>query len=183
MRDFYSLMPEKTIHLLLRHIGYPLALGLCLLLVWRCEKDDICVDGDTPLLVVRFFDSENPDAPKSVISLRVLGLGQENPVNTFTDRSTLDSIAIPLRPGETETTFVMILDSADEEGLETGNPDTVRFNYTTGEVFISRACGFVAQYEGLQSQLQTGAENWIRNIEVDNPSVQNQDSTHVSIFY
>jgi hypothetical protein len=182
MREFFP-MPKTALPLLLRRIGYPFALGLCMLLTCRCEKDDICVDGDTPLLVVRFFDSENPGNPKSVISLRVLGLGQENAVNTFADRSTQDSIAIPLRPGETETTFVMIQDSADEEGLETGNPDTVRFNYTTGEVFISRACGFVAQYEGLQSQLQAGSGNWIRNIEVDNPLVINQDSTHVSIFH
>jgi hypothetical protein len=162
---------------------YPLVIGLCMLFLGGCEKDDICVDGDTPLLIIRFLDSENPENPKSVNQLRILGLGKEEAVDTFLDRSTLDSIAIPLRPGETETTFIMIRDSGDEDELETGNPDTVRFDYETREIFISRACGFIAQYEGLESQLQTGSENWIQNIEVENASVQNLDSTHVSIFH
>ena len=122
-----------------RSVGYALASGFLLLLSWGCEKDDICVDGDTPLLIIRFFDSENPENPKSVNRLRVAGLGREQAVGTFSDRATLDSIAIPLRPGETQTTFIMILDSADEEELETGNRDTVRFDYETREVFISRA--------------------------------------------
>lgn len=157
--------------------------SLSLMLLGGCEKDDICVDGDTPLLIIKFFDAENPLDAKSVNRLRVLGLGKDEAVDTFTDRSTLDSIAIPLRPGETETTFIMILDSQDDEEQEIGNPDTVRFDYQTREVFISRACGFVAQYDELESQLQTGSENWIQNIEVEYTSVQNLDSTHVSIFH
>ncbi|MGB5314932.1 MAG: DUF6452 family protein [Robiginitalea sp.] len=148
-----------------------------------CEKDDICVDGDTPLLIIKFLDDENPDNAKNVNQLRVLGLGKDEAVDTFLDRSTLDSIAIPLQPGETQTTFILIQDSEDEEEMEIGNPDTVRFDYATREVFISRACGFVAQYENLESELQQGSENWIRNIEVENTSVQNLDSTHVSIFH
>jgi hypothetical protein len=148
-----------------------------------CEKDDICVDGDTPLLIIKFLDDENPEDSKNVNQLRVLGLGQDDVVDTFADRTTLDSIAIPLRPGETQTTFIFILDSADEEELEIGNRDTIRFDYNTREVFISRACGFVAQYEDLESELQEGSENWIRNIEVENAFVQNPDTTHVSIFH
>lgn len=162
---------------------YASAFSLSFLLLWGCEKDDICVDGDTPLLIIRFFDVDNPENPKSVNQLRVFGLGKDEVVDTFTDRSTLDSIAIPLRPGETETTFIMILDSEDDQEMEIGNPDTLRFDYQTREVFISRACGFVAQYEGLESALQTGSENWIQNVEVENALVQNLDSTHVSIFH
>ena len=148
-----------------------------------CEKDDICVDGDTPLLVIRFFDSTEPGTPKAVDQLRVIGLGNEDPVPTFTDRSSLDSIALPLRPGETETAFILIRDSQDEEGVETGNPDTLRLSYSTREEFVSRACGFIANYEELEGELQTGSENWIQSIEVDTTSVQNQDSRHVSIYH
>jgi len=157
----------------------------CLLLfgLLGCEKDDICVDGDTPLLVIRFFDSTQPETPKAVDNLRVIGLGNGDPVPTFADRSSLDSIALPLRPGETETTFILIRDSQDEDGVETGNPDTLRLNYVSREAFISRACGFIANYEDLESQLQTDSENWIQSIEVDTTSVQNQDSRHVSIYH
>ena len=160
-----------------------LVYGLCAVALGGCEKDDICVDGDTPLLIIKFLDDENPEDSKNVNQLRVLGLGQDDVVDTFADRTTLDSIAIPLRPGETQTTFIFILDSADEEELEIGNRDTIRFDYNTREVFISRACGFVAQYENLESELQEGSENWIRNIEVENAFVQNPDTTHVSIFH
>lgn len=157
--------------------------SLLLFMLVGCEKDDICVDGDTPLLVIRFFDSARPETPKAVDKLRVIGLGNGDPVPTIADRTSLDSIALPLRPGETETTFILIRDSQDEDGVETGNPDTLRLDYVTREAFISRACGFIANYEGLEGQLQTGSENWIQSIEVDTTSVQNQDSRHVSIYH
>ena len=165
--------------------SFALVCSLYALALIGCEKDDICVDGDTPLLIIKFYDNENPDNTKSVNRLRVLGLGQDDAVDTFSDRTTLDSIAIPLRPGETQTTFILILDSEDddEDEMEIGNRDTVRFDYISREVFISRACGFVAQYEDLESDLQEGSENWIRNIEVENAFVQNLDSAHVSIFH
>lgn len=157
--------------------------GLLLIWVVSCEKDDICVDGDTPLLVIRFFDSAQPDNPKAVSQLRVIGLENGNPVSTFADRSSPDSIALPLRPGVEETTFILIRDSQDEDGVETGNPDTLRLTYLTSEVFVSRACGFIANYEELDGQLENGSDNWIQTLEVDTTSVQTQDSRHVSIFH
>ncbi len=160
---------------------------LCFLgfvLIFSCEKDDICVDGDTPLLIIRFYDAADTTQFKSVSSLRVIGLGQETPVDTFTDRSTLDSIGIPLRINEISTGFQLILDSADDDDeLETGNSDTLNFNYTTQEVFVSRACGFIANYEGLSDELTSDSENWIQSIEIVNPSITNQNSAHVKIFH
>ena len=57
-----------------------------------CEKDDICIEGDTPQLVIRFYDIENPTEYKAVPGLRVAGAGKEFTVSTFADRSDLDSI-------------------------------------------------------------------------------------------
>lgn len=159
-------------------------LSIFLFGVQGCEKDDICVDGDTPLLVIKFYDTDEPETSKPVTKLRVIGLGKDTPVNTFSDRSTLDSIAIPLRPEEGQTSFVLILDSEDgDEGVEAGNADTLRFTYDTRGEFISRACGFVANYENLNAQLEPDTLNWIQNIEVINSSVQKPDTTHVSIFH
>lgn len=157
--------------------------GLMSFLFFGCEKDDICVDGDTPLLVIRFFDSAQPETPKAVDRLRVIGLENGDPVPTFADRSSPDSIAVPLRPGEAETAFILIRDSQDEDGVETGNADTLRLSYLTSEVFVSRACGFIANYEALEGTLETGSENWIQSVEVDTTSVQTQDRSHVSIFH
>ncbi len=164
----------------------PILKGLLwLLCLWMagCEKDDICVDGDTPLLVVQFFDQAEPETPKEVERLRVIGLGNGSPVPTFADRSNRDSIALPLRPGEEETTFILIRDSRDDEGVDTGNPDTLRLTYETLGAFVSRACGFVANYENLSGTLQPDTANWILNIEVDTTSVQSQEIRHVSIFH
>ncbi|WP_297702672.1 DUF6452 family protein [uncultured Eudoraea sp.] len=148
-----------------------------------CEKDDICVDGDTPLLIIGFYDNENPGEFKTVPSLRVIGLGQTTNVNTIADRTSLDSITLPLRINEVNTGFVLISDSADEDDVETGNKDTLTFDYNTLEVFISRACGFIANYDELGEQLTTDSENWIQNIEIVSPLIQKQDSIHVKIFH
>ena len=163
--------------------AFLLILLLGAFLMAACEKDDICVDGDTPLLILRFYDAQNPDNFKSVTSLRIIGAGQSGPVDTFTDRSNTDSVAIPLRADQSLTQFLLILDSADEEDAETGNIDTLNFQYTTQDVFISRACGFVANYIDLNPELNPDAENWIQNIEVVNAFVTKQDSAHVKIFH
>lgn len=182
MRKEYSMAYKKNT-VLPGKIYWILLISLVALLYSGCEKDDICVDGDTPLLIIRFYDAENTEEVKTVPSLRIVGLGQGNPVNTITDRSSPDSVGIPLRINEPNTTFLLIMDSADEDDVETGNADTLTFNYETKEVFVSRACGFVANYETLSEELNTGSGNWIQNIEIISSLVQTQDSAHVKIFH
>jgi hypothetical protein len=152
-----------------------------------CEKDDICVDGDTPLLIIRFYDAENPTEFKSVTRLRVVGQGKTTTVDTFADRSMLDSIAIPLNPASDTTGFFMINDSKDDdEGNEAGDIDNLTFSYQTIDTYVSRACGFVANYENLDSDLTMDAQNWIQNIEIVKPLVKlepEETSAHVKIFH
>ncbi|MEN8788423.1 MAG: DUF6452 family protein [Flavobacteriaceae bacterium] len=159
-------------------IGFLIVLSL-----FACEKDDICVEGDTPLLIIRFYDAENPLESKSVSSLRVRGLGQEFSVDTFTDRSTLDSISIPLRINQPDTGFVFISESATEDDIETGNQDTLSFSYTTREEFVSRACGFIANFEELSESLSSDGDNWIQSIEIISTTINSQASAHVEIFH
>jgi hypothetical protein len=175
----------------MRSIRFPIATTLvlcslallCAFFIVSCEKDDICVDGDTPLLIIRFYDQANPESTKSVNGIRVIGIGNGSPVNTFTDRSSLDSISLPLRLDMGATDFIIIRDSEDDNGMEIGNTDTVRFTYSPGRSFVSRACGFIGQYEDLTSQLTTDTDNWIQSIEIAAPLVQSIDSAHVKIFH
>jgi len=152
-----------------------------------CEKDDICVDGDTSLLIIRFYDAENPTEFKAVPRLRVIGVGNDSPVNTFSDRSTLDSIGIPLRTTISSTQFTFILDSNDDDnGMETGNNDALNFSYDIDEKFISRACGFVANYQNLSSDFTPALENWIQSIEITKTTVQTETeetTAHVKVFH
>ena len=159
---------------------------LAILSFAACEKDDICVDGDTPLLIIRFYNLNDTTATKAVPKLRVVGLGQNTTVNTIADRSSaLDSIGIPLRIGEANTRFLFITNSADNtNGAETGNIDTLTFTYETKEVFVSRACGFVANYDNLKTDTTTAdSERWIQNIIVEDSLVQNQAAAHVKIYH
>lgn len=164
----------------------PILILLLALAFSACEKDDICVEGDTPQLVIRFYDAENTTEFKAVPGIRVVGSDKDFTVSTFTDRETLDSIAIPLNPGENISEFFFIIDSADDEdGFEAGNIDEVNFNYEIQEEFLGRACGFIANYDGLSTALSTDAENWIQNIEVVKALIKTEDtlSAHVKIFH
>lgn len=169
---------KKIISLLLV-LGFIMYLG-------SCEKDDICVDGDTPLLVISFYDIDNPETAKAVTKLRVVGVGKDSTVNTISDRTDLDSIGLPLQSGANITRFIMIKNSAydtDTTFVETGNIDTLSFNYVVKEQFVSRACGYIANYDNLETSLTTDTDNWIKDITVVDTLIKDQTAAHVKIFH
>ncbi|SIQ82169.1 DUF6452 family protein [Maribacter ulvicola] len=149
-----------------------------------CEKDDICVEGNTPLLVIEFYDIDDTETLKDVQTLRVVGVGQNVTVNTVTDRSNVSTISIPLKTDEDATSFLFISNSADsDDGAETGNIDTINFSYSRDEDFLSRGCGFVVNYNELQANTTADSDSWIQNIEITQSLVTNSDTTHVKIFH
>ena len=98
----------------------PILVLIILICFGACEKDDICIDGDTPLLVIRFYNVDNPTVIKKVTKLRIVGVGQNTTVTTVSDRTDLDSIAIPLKVTENSTGFYFIRNSADVETTDSG---------------------------------------------------------------
>ncbi len=168
----------------MKNFGFSILLLTCLLTVVSCEKDDICVEGNTPLMVIEFFDINNRDTPKNVTALRVVGEGQTVTVNTVADRTALNKINIPLKTIEDSTSYLLISNSADnDDDVETGNIDIVNFNFARVEDFKSRACGFIVTYEELDAVLQTDTDNWIQEIEIIRAQIINSDSTHVKIYH
>lgn len=153
-----------------------------------CEKDDICVDGDTPLLVIGFFDSLDNELEKDVPALRIRALNVTEPLNgeeaPDRDRTARDSVGIPLQIGANTTSFVFIKSSADDDdGMETGNMDTLTLNYEVVEKFVSRACGYVANFENLSPVLETDNDNWIQGVSVERDTIENSLEIHVKIFH
>ncbi len=144
-----------------------------------CEKDDICVDGDEPLLVIRFYDVTDTTEFKDVTNLEVRGLISPDTLDVISNAD-LDSIAIPLRADASFTSFVI---SRQESSDNTENIDVLTFNHETKDVFISRACGFIANYENLSTDLTTDSDNWIESIEIVNTTIENSDTAHVKIFH
>jgi hypothetical protein len=156
-----------------------------------CEKDDICVEGDTPLLVIGFYDIADTTF-KTVTNLRIRALDNDSIFNSataygFSDRSNSpDSITIPLRIAEPTTTFEFISNSAaddEDAAIETGIIDTVTFNYVVNEKFISRACGFVANFNDLDTTRQVFSTDWIKGINILDSTITNSNLIHVQIFH
>jgi len=165
-----------------------LLIAATLYFVSSCEKDDICVEGDTPLMVIGFFNIDDTTAAKRVPSIRIRSIDIDSVLSnaSFSDRSNSpDSLQVPLRSNATTTMYQIISNSADDDETdqETGNIDTLTISYELGEAFISRACGFVVNYNNITVTVPESAENWIQDIKVVQPNVENTNNIHVKIFH
>ena len=117
-------------------------LGLLLIVVCLsgCEKDDICTEETTPRLVLEFYDISNPANLKTVLNLKIKGVGQTLDLGTYNGVS---KIQLPLKIDDTITKYSLILNSLGT----TPNEDFLEFDYTTQNVFVSRACGYKTIFE------------------------------------
>lgn len=148
-----------------------------------CERDDICAETTvtTPLLVIDFFDADDPSSEKIPSNLVITSEGQ---VQTIVIDAA-STITIPLRTDQDITSFIFTTDeSDDDDDTINENSDIITFNYTRTEDFVSSACGFRITYDGLQESLEAGNDGpWINNVEISNPTVEDETTTHVTIFH
>lgn len=162
-----------------------------------CEKDDIC-DANTPTtprLVITFYDIENPAVLKSVTNLKVVGAGMTDGI-IFNAAATDDSkylisgnkISIPLKTNDDTTSYSFTLNSGNANPIFV-NEDNIKFDYTRNDVFVSRACGFKTLFTLNTSNpyIHTDAavpdEKWIEHISVEKSNIDNENDTHIKIFF
>ncbi|WP_209399507.1 DUF6452 family protein [Pseudozobellia sp. WGM2] len=143
-----------------------------------CEKDDICTDADTPSLVIRFYDVADTTEFKDVDNLIVRGLLPEGEQDTI-DNTALDSIVLPLRVDSNTTSFTL----SRQTSIDDINVDTLTFNYITKEIYQSRACGYIVNYEQLEPNIVPSDSLWIQEIRVVDSTIQNTASAHVKILH
>jgi len=161
-----------------------------------CEKDDIC-DANTPTtprLVITFYDINNPAVLKNVNNLKVIGDGMTEGIvfNSASDNSKYltngNTISIPLKTDANTTTYSFILNSGNL------NPtlidiDNVIFNYTRNDIFVSRACGFKTLFTFVPSlplvhtAVPVTKQKWMQYISVEKSNIDNEDETHIKIFF
>lgn len=147
-----------------------------------CEKDDICVDGNTPLLVIRFYDiTTDVETLKAPPNLSVKGELSAGAYGAIIPNTAADSIQLPLRIEALSTTFSLTTNATTDAIND--NEDIITFNYSTKDFFVSRACGFIVNYENLTETLATDANNWIKRIEIVKDTVENQNAAHVKIYH
>ncbi len=178
--------------------GYSLLLLLSLLTNLGCQRDDICPEttDTTPLLIIRFYDSEEPEELRPPQNLGIIESGNEeyvfirnasnrDQIITY-ERFTGDSLAIPLRTDRDITSFEFTINNTESgEENETLDRDVITFSYGRNEEYINRACAFKVNYVGLKADVQDGDDGtrWIQDIQVNQANIEDQNQAHVSIFF
>jgi hypothetical protein len=152
---------------------------------WSCEKDDICIAGDTPMMRITFLDSADETSEKAPERLLVVGKDKTTPITTISPgSSSITEALIPLIPNTNQTEYYLVTNaSIDSEGTVSGNIDALIFSYTPNPTFISKACGYIVSYDNLIPILTPDSDNWIKKITVLSPSISNENEVHIEIYH
>ena len=160
---------------------------LFLLINLSCQKDDICAESTviTPLLKISFFDNEadSDTIPKPVANLTIRAEGVED---NFLIPANPSEISIPLKTSSDLTTYEFILNESDDDDTSEENIDIVDFTYARNREYINRACSFRVTYINLEAKQRSETpitDNWIKRIEIEQPTVEDETTTHISIFH
>jgi hypothetical protein len=150
---------------------------------WNCEKDDICAEGTavTPRVIIEFYDATATTTLKNVTSLGVI----EPTFATGFAFTAVSKIQVPLRTNATTTTLNFIQNGSDTD-TSNDNIDAITFNYATSDVYISRACGYKTLFyldPTTPVSLTADSNNWIQNIAVTQPDIENENEVHVKIYF
>ncbi|MFD1063742.1 DUF6452 family protein [Winogradskyella litorisediminis] len=176
------------------------------LILWTCERDDICAEGTptTPRILVEFFDVTDTDELKNVPRLSVYAAelitdettGEIIFPETVTEATlrfneNSNSVELPLKVTEElqETTIRYYFETntnlrLDENAATNSNIDIIDVTYTPEFVYVSRACGFKSIFNSVSVIGNAGDDSidWIQNITFTT-SIENEDTTHVQIFH
>lgn len=162
-----------------------------------CEKDDIC-DANTPTtprLIIEFYDDANPTVLKNVVNLRVTEVVtnksvvfNESLIETNEARYLLNAskLSLPLKTGEDVVKYSFALNYGAVPGE---NVDFFEVNYTGEDVYVSRACGFKTVFTLrdtnpiINSDNTTPDSEWIKGINIETNAIENENETHVKIYF
>ncbi|MEQ3690539.1 MAG: DUF6452 family protein [Flavobacterium sp.] len=160
---------------------------------WNCEKDDICAESTptTPRVVIEFYDAANPTVLKNATNLRIEEVGTTNGVvsNTALDDTNplkylfnSSKVFIPLKTFDDISgfNFKFNYDAASE------NSDEIVFNYTRQNIYVSRACGYKTNFTldaTTGAVLTPDGNNWIQSITIEQPTIANENETHIKIYF
>jgi hypothetical protein len=105
-----------------------------------------------------------------------------------------DSIVLPLKTDTSSTQYKLHKDyTYDNNGTPDdttddiigGNEDIITFNYTTEQVYVSRACGYKTIFKNVTLTIEPDTDNWIKSKEslTDNQSVEDEKAAHFKLFH
>jgi hypothetical protein len=146
-----------------------LLLGVFLVLITSCEKDDYCIKNPvTPHLIVRFYDDSNRETLKGVDELYVWAAEKDS---IFSNVKT-DSISLPLNSNAPKTVYYF------SNGTTV---DSFTISYTPKEEFVSRSCGFKMTFEEVSFSSDSF---WIKDFTPTTlTTIDSQNAAHVQIYH
>jgi len=160
-----------------------------------CERDDICPESTptTPNLIIDLYDYTNEDSSKNVFDLVVIGVDNDDVLTDY-EIVTTSQLVLPLITTDNITQYRLIEDyeindngtpDDDSDDYAEGNEDIITINYSTTEVYVSRACGYKTIFENVTVQIESDDDNWIQFIEPlnANQSVEDETETHFNLFH
>ena len=148
-----------------------------------CEKDDICAADTptTPTVVIEFFDDATT-VLKGVAKLKIQEVGNTKVLGVFDDAK----IKLPLKTDDDFVKYSFTLNS--DKAAPIINTDILEFNYTRKIVYISRACGYKTIFV-LNANSPTKTDIiptdtfWIKKITIVQPNINDENETHIKIFF
>lgn len=166
----------------MKNLKYLISAIAIIILFANCQKDDICPASTavTPLVNIKFYDTDNPEVLKSPSNLTVKAVDVEK---NYISNSSSSSLSLPLK---TDVTITKYLFSIRGTGADTiPNIDTLIFSYTIEREYVNRACSYIVKYNNLRVSLPdpNNPNNWIRRIMVNQDSINEEDTTHINIYF
>lgn len=144
-------------------------------LLWHCgSEDDICTEAEgSPRMKVAFKTLLTGKKKK----IDTLFVKVELPVasNSWTTFSKVDSVFVPLRVDNQNFTRFWIKTSAK------GDSSLIQTNYQITKKYVSPACGYKALYENTSSTLSGIGP--VKKIESASTSIENEQTTHLYLFF
>ena len=146
--------------------------ALLTLVLFSFEKDDIRVDGDSAVLVIEFRDASDKETLKPVSGLSVL---LNDTAYQGIENQSVSKLELAL--SATQKNYVFHFDQ-EESALS----DQLEINVTPIITYVSRACGYVLEFEGLSAQ-PIDPLDWISSIEVLIETVTATNEPHLVIYH
>ena len=159
-------------------------LFLVFILFSSCEKDDICdaSTATTPQIVIEFYDLSPVPVLKNVVNLLIPSEGTSPSIEV----KNTSKLKLPLKTNEDTTIFAFVQNGLTEPTTD-DNIDYLVFNYKRNTVFVSRACGFKSTFALTSPILKIDKPIpdgfWIQNIEIVQPTIDNENEVHVKIKF
>ena len=128
-------------------------------------------------MILGFYDLNSGNL-KEVNNLKIQGKNSDE-IYLY---QTIDSIGIPLKNLEQLTIYSLTKDH-NESSTNSGNSDQLYINYNYNYSYISRACGFITNYDLENLIIEKDTSNWILNTEIIKTNISNEENIHVKIFH